>query len=287
MFLHRAPVIAAGPLRSGAESGIASLGFRTDLALVAAEGAIVERRHAFRVIRSPRHPTFHWGNCLLLDAPPEPGALRAWIDAFDAEFPGAGYLAIGVDGTGGSAGDAGELAAEGVAVQRSTVLAARELVPPSHGMAAGELRALAVDSDDDWAAALALTRDNNAGIPAEDFDSFAAKELELKRELQAAGAGAWFGAFVDGRMVSGLGVFALGRADVPEDRVARFQSVDTLAAYRGRGFAGSLVHLAGAYALDELRASALVIVADPDYHAIGIYRSLGFEEVETQVQLSR
>lgn len=287
MPFHRTPVVTADLLRSPAESRVASLGFRTDLALAAAEGAIVERRRGFRVIRSPRHPTFHWGNFLLLDAPPEPGALRAWIDVFDAEFPGAGHLAIGVDGTDGAAGDEGELVAEGLALERSTVLAARELVPPPHGVAEGELRALAVDSDEDWAAALALKRDNNADIPAQDFAPFAARELELKRELQAAGNGAWFGAFADGRMVSGLGVFALGRAEVPGDRVARFQSVDTLPGYRGRGFAGSLVHLAGAYALGELQASTLVIVADPAYHAIGLYRSLGFEDVETQVQLSR
>ena len=41
-----------------------------------------------------------------------------------------------------------------------------------------------------------------------------------------------------------------------------------------------------AAAIDKA-AKRLVIVADPGYHAIGIYRSLGFVDWETQVQLTR
>ena len=52
------------------------------------------------------------------------------------------------------------------------------------------------------------------------------------------------------------------------------------------GLASALVHHAGKAALDR-GAKRLVIVADPGYHAIGIYRSLGFVDWETQVQLTR
>ena len=38
---------------------------------------------------------------------------------------------------------------------------------------------------------------------------------------------------------------------------------------------------------DELGAATLVMVADPDYLAIRVYRSVGFEDTETQLQASR
>ena len=57
--------------------------------------------------------------------------------------------------------------------------------------------------------------------------------------------------------------------------------------YRNRGLAGTLVHHAGRYALTDLDAETLVIVADPDYVGSRIYRSVGFDGTETQIQLSR
>jgi len=82
-------------------------------------------------------------------------------------------------------------------------------------------------------------------------------------------------------MVSGLGVFTDGRG------VARYQAVDTHPEFRGRGLAGTLVHHAGAQALTWPGVQTLVIGADPEYHAIRIYRSVGFDGTETQVQLLR
>jgi predicted GNAT family acetyltransferase len=56
---------------------------------------------------------------------------------------------------------------------------------------------------------------------------------------------------------------------------------------RGRGLAGTLVHRASRYGLDELGTQTLVMVADPDYLAIRIYRSVGFADTERQVQVTR
>ena len=99
--------------------------------------------------------------------------------------------------------------------------------------------------------------------------------------LQMKGAGSWFGAFLEGRMVSGMGLFSDGNG------LARFQSVDTHPDARGLGLAGTLVHHVSTYGLSTLRAKTLVMVADPGYHAIRIYRSVGFENTETQVQIER
>src|SRR5881392_3949693 len=69
---------------------VTSLGFRTDLALRALEGAEVTDRGDYTVVRSPDNPTFWWGNFLLLAGWPEPGTGDGWLARFAAEFPQAG-----------------------------------------------------------------------------------------------------------------------------------------------------------------------------------------------------
>jgi hypothetical protein len=47
------------------------------------------------------------------------------------------------------------------------------------------------------------------------------------------------------------------------------------------------VHQASEYALQEMAAQTLVIVADQTGTAVSIYHSVGFRDAETQVQLQR
>jgi predicted GNAT family acetyltransferase len=75
---------------------------------------------------------------------------------------------------------------------------------------------------------------------------------------------------------------------VPDGQgAARFQSVQTHPDARGQGLASTLVHRASTYGLNELGAGTLVMVADPEYLAIRIYRALGFTDTETQIQLTK
>jgi len=97
--------------------------------------------------------------------------------------------------------------------------------------------------------------------------------------LVDAGAGAWFGAFEEGRLVADLGIFA-------RSGVGRFQAVETHPDARGRGIASAMVAHAGRFAVDRLRASRLVILADPAEDAIRLYRRRGFEELEQLVGVS-
>jgi predicted GNAT family acetyltransferase len=99
-------------------------------------------------------------------------------------------------------------------------------------------------------------------------------------ELAAAGHGAWFGAFLDGTLVSQLGLIT-GKSGP-----ARYQSVETHPAARRRGLAGTLVWHAGAAVLTG-GASTLVMVADPEDVAIRVYRSVGFTVMESQLGFIR
>jgi hypothetical protein len=53
----------------------------------------------------------------------------------------------------------------------------------------------------------------------------------------------------------------------------------------GSGHSSTFLYLAARYATDELGARILVIVADPVYLAIHLYRSMGFADAERQVLL--
>jgi predicted GNAT family acetyltransferase len=96
-----------------------------------------------------------------------------------------------------------------------------------------------------------------------------------------AGHGVWFGAFLGDRLVSSMGLVRAGEG------LARFQDVKTHPDARGRGLAGTLVHTVSRYGFDHLDAETLVMVADPDYLAIRVYRSVGFDDTETQLQALR
>jgi predicted GNAT family acetyltransferase len=71
------------------------------------------------------------------------------------------------------------------------------------------------------------------------------------------------------------------------DGLARYQNVETHPEHRGRGIAGTLVHRVATYAVEERGARTLVMVADPDYLAIRVYRSVGFRDTETQTLLEQ
>jgi ribosomal protein S18 acetylase RimI-like enzyme len=263
---------------------VVSLGYRTDLMLRRLAGAQTQDRGGYLVVRTPANPGFWWGNFLLFGAPPGPGDGARWLAAFAAEFPTAGHLALGVDGTGGDCGDASELAAMGVTVEVNTVLTAARVRPPGRPLGGVQCRPLAGGGD--WAQALALRvacdgDPEEPGDPTDpDYRQFLERQVSESRLLCERGHGSWFGAFVDGQLRSGCGIFTDGRG------LARFQAVETHPGFRRRGLASHVVAAAARHAL-SLGAATLVIVADPAAPAIGIYRSLGFADTQRQVQLQR
>jgi hypothetical protein len=253
-----------------------SLGYRTDLALLQLGGSTVEDRGTHLVVRTPDNPTFYWGNYLLLATPPEPGSGAHWLTVFESELPEARHRTFGVDGTTGSIDDLAELARVGLVADVSSVMTARSVHPPARPHASAEIRLL--EGDDDWTQQVALSV---AGEDEHVTGEFATRRAAAQRRKVEDGHGAWFGAFLGGRLEASLGIFAASPG------LARFQEVKTRPAARGQGLCGTLVHAASRYALDEMDAETLVMVADPDYLAIRIYRSVGFEETETQLGAAR
>jgi GNAT superfamily N-acetyltransferase len=251
---------------------LASLGFRTDVALRVAEGSEVTDRGGYLVIRSPDNPGFWWGNFLLLRAWPKEG--DGWLDRFAAEFPQAGHVAIGVDATEAGGPVPAEFAA--LEPETSTVLSCAEIQPPRHVNTEAEFRPLA--SDRDWRQSVELNLRCYGEQSPGDFQQL---RSATRRRLTLAGRAAWFGAFDGGLLVAQLGICEAGRG------LARYQDVETDPAARRQGLAGTLVWHAGQFARATFSARTLVIVADPAEGAIRIYRGCGFADAQTQFSFAR
>ena len=257
---------------------VVSLGFRTDLALLQLGGTQVEDRGDHLVVRSPHNPHHWWGNFLLVRSVPEPQQAGRWVQRHAEAFPGARHATLGFDGTDGTVADLSGFAALGLTAESATVMTARSVQP---GGPHPEAVCRQLTSEDDWRQYVELNvRCNDRGDPAL-HRPFAEARAQTHRRLVEAGHGGWFGAFVDGRLACQMGLFSASPG------LARFQSVETDPEFRRRGIARALVQHVSRYGFQQLGAQTLVMVADPEYFAIDLYRSVGFAATEYQLQVER
>ncbi|GAA1596092.1 MULTISPECIES: GNAT family N-acetyltransferase [Kribbella] len=256
---------------------ITSLGFRTDLLLLELGGSEFRDNGEYVVVRTPQNPGFWWGNFLLYRTPFAPDDTKLRLEDFRREFPDAKHVAFGIDSTDGDAGAVDELTAAGFEVEPNVVMTAERVVPPPHPNEQATYRFLS--SDDDWEQVYHQSLACAEMTVDDDYREFTRRKLVAKRAVVDAGNGKWFGAFDGDRLQSSLGLIFDGSG------LGRFQNVQTSPEDRGRGLAGTLVHHASTYGLTQARK--LVMVADPEYLAIRIYRSLGFADTETQLQIAR
>ena len=258
---------------------IASLANRTDLAMLERSGSQVTDRGTHLVVRTPDNPTFWWGNFLLLPSAPAGGPRpRSGCASFEREFPEARHRTFGDRRHRRHRRRPGRRSPRsGWRSRQSSVMTAETVHEPPRPNTEATYRPLA--SDDDWAQQVELAR---AG---EDVGYDLAVRDRARPGPSGAssthGYGAWWGAFEGDRLLSSMGLFTASEG------LARFQNVKTHPDARGRGLAGTLVHRVSRYGFEELGARTLVMVADPDYLAIRIYRSVGFADTERQLQVER
>jgi ribosomal protein S18 acetylase RimI-like enzyme len=264
---------------------IASLVWATDIDVLASDRTL-ERRDGYWVVQSPSNPTFWWGNFLLFDEAPAVGDGERWEALFAQEFaarPEVSHCTLAWDRVDGERGHAQEeLVARGFELEWNCGLIARpqELIEHERANRDVEIRALDPAGDEClWEAVIDI---QVAGEPelfggtAYHLGFLRARQAELRDRFSTAECGAWYVGLLDGVVTSSLGV-------VVTERRARFQAVETASPYRRRGIAGRLVFDAARDAAAKGQIDHFVIVADPDYHAIGIYEGLGFERAELVV----
>jgi GNAT superfamily N-acetyltransferase len=257
---------------------IQSLGYRTDLLLLELGGSDFQDTGEYVVVRTPDNPGYWWGNFLLFRSPFGTGDARARLEAFRQEFPAANHVALGIDSVDGVVGAEDELKAAGFDIERNVVMTTGEVIPPARPNEESSYRF--ITSDDDWEQLVQLSLATAPMTVDEGYEQFTRRKLVSTRALVQAGHGKWFGAFDGDRLQASLGLMFDGKG------LARFQTVQTHPDDRSKGIASTLVHRASTYGLTEGGARTLVMVADPEYLAIRIYRSLGFTDSETQLQFT-
>lgn len=251
---------------------VRSLGFRTDLSLLTLSGSEVEDRGTHLVVRTPANPDYRWGNFLLLAQAPVPGGEKEVVGAFRTEFPDAAHVSIGIDQPALDEATVAAFDEAGLTVERNSVLTATRVNQPLAPAVDAQVRAL--ESDEDWDARARLSHSLSPRVRPQDFLPYATKRNEAERALEAAGLGKRFGAFVDGELVSTAAAFRAAPG------IARYQSVETHPDHRRQGLGAAVVHAAGEHALTDPEVETLVIAADEEGDAIGVYRRLGFTDVE-------
>jgi ribosomal protein S18 acetylase RimI-like enzyme len=257
---------------------IENVGLLTDLALLELKGSEITDRGDHLVVRTAANPTFRWGNFLLLGAAPSSDEIDGWVRRFEAEFPEAAHRTFGIVEPDA---DHSGWADRGYGVEVNVVLTAT----PSSVVGDGEPAVLTVlirelVTDDDWqqTAGLGASEDDRDDLDAR--MTFERRRALAQRGLVEQHRAAWFGAFVGNRLVAKLGIAELAP-------FARYQDVITHADYRRQGIAGALVRRAAAWAAARPEVTTLVIVAEEDGPAIGLYRSRGFTQTGRTVGVDK
>jgi ribosomal protein S18 acetylase RimI-like enzyme len=245
---------------------------------------VVERRNGYLVVRSPGNPAHWWGNLLLFDNAPDPGDGERWERLFEREFgenPRVEHVTLAWDRVDGAVGSAREeFVARGYQLEEVVGLVADPDALRMHPRANRDVEISELDpqpGEDQhlWGQAIELqVASRDEFIEEQAYREFIGRRLEDLRVMFRAGRGAWYVAMYPGRdeVVAACGIV------VTAER-GRFQAVDTAAAYRRRGISSRLVVEAAGRAANR-GAKRFVIAAEPDYHALGLYESLGFQRVE-------
>ena len=243
-----------------------SPGWATDLAVLEHSGSIVEDHEDHLVVRTPRNPDFHWGNCLFVTEEDTVDDAGRWVSTFRSAFPEATWVAIGLTRM---PDDQDAWVAQGLDLELDDVLTTRT-VPRQTPLPEGyTVRRL---SGQDWAQSVARSVAENDRTQEHDpksFERFAQRQAQARRALSQRDIGAWFGAFADGTLIADLGIVRCGAT-------ARYQSVGTDEDHRGHGLASHLLGVAAQWAADG-GCDRWVIVTGATNPAGRVYRSLGFE----------
>src|SRR5581483_6134455 len=215
-------------------------------------------------------PTFYWGNFLIFPEAPAAGDGERWEAIFEREFaqsPGVRHYAFAWDRTDGELGCAESEFRD----QRQYILdhvvgliaTPEQLRPHPRENREVEIRPLAHDSDEQaWEQVVELQVETRDEIHEEQAHrEFTIARFRDLRALFAAGRGSWYVACDGDEVLASCGVVVTGGR-------GRFQTVATAEAHRRKGICSRLVVAAGLDGANRFGARRLVIVADPEYHAL-------------------
>lgn len=247
-----------------------NLGYHTDAIYHRLDGEIADRGDYY-LIRTPSNPTYYWGNYLLFKSEPKEGSFASWINIHEKEFgPMPDYIAIGWDSL--KKGEVSEFKAHGFTLSEDVVLSLGEA--PNEVQTNPDLVARKFARDSDWQSSIEeQIAECPVEISVEDYRIFISDQMYNHRRKQENGHGNYWGAFLNDKLVGDMGIF-FDRVE----KIARFQSIATVAAYRRKRVCSTLLNQVIKSTFAEEQIDTLVIAAEHNSIAESIYRSFGFSD---------
>lgn len=246
-----------------------SLALQTELGLWSTRGNIVQRP-GYIVVRTPSDYGYFFGNLLLLAQAPTAADVPLWQARFAEEFASlpVRHVTLWWD-QGTLAADAEQaLGQHGFTIERISVMSQPARVMTPRTVDGIEVRELTPPQAEQLAA-LGLQINDRTD---EAFTLFHQRRARWQQQLITRGLARFWGGFADGNLVASLGIFY-------HEGLARFQDVQTAAAFRRRGIASALL-CAAMDATTAARAQTVIIHAEPG-DAARLYETLGFARVAT------
>jgi ribosomal protein S18 acetylase RimI-like enzyme len=245
-----------------------SLGYKSQLIFLHFDGK-VEDRGDYLVMRSLTNPNYFWGNLLVFDRAPRENDFEAWTKLFQREFTDPRIYHVTLAWDSPEKGDTSQFTKKDFLLEGNTVLSTKIVNPPPKFHPKLEVRPL--ESAKEWERMIEIQVSSaHDHLPRAEWESFHRAQAIRYQAMERSGFGHWFGGFLDGKLVTGLGIFH-------RDGLGRFQTVCTDPQYQRQGLCGTLVYLSSLFALQKMNVRELVMCADPEYHAIKIYESVGFQ----------
>jgi GNAT superfamily N-acetyltransferase len=262
------------------------LELRTNVGVLYDDAEVVQH-DGFIAVTNRGNPLHFSGNMLVFPNPPQEGDLGRWLalwhDAFGDRFD---HRTFEWDRTDGDEGAAHEFVDVGFELHGTMTLVAapEDVVLRDYDTSHVETVEvdLAAQADDVIDLAVAADPEMAEREGVERHREFQRRDVARRERAIAAGHGLWVGARAeDGRLVASLGVLRVNGG------LGRYQHVDTHPDWRRQGICSRLLYEAARLARERLDVDTLVIAADREYHALDLYRKVGFQDRELTTGLMR
>ncbi len=242
-----------------------SPGWKTDLAILTMSGSIIEDFGDHLVVKTPRNPNYHWGNCILVIASEPAVDAEKWIQRYHDVFPHNQWLAIGLPQM---PTDSDAWIRRGATLEQLDVLSSGVL-PKQRPLEAGYTARMFEEQDWETLTEQELSEAlTEGGYEPAVIESFVLETNSNRKQLVDSGKAAWFGVFFEDEMVSNLGIVVCGET-------GRYQSVETNSNHRRKGLASHLLGLAANWSQEQGCRDWLIVTQETN-DAGRVYRRAGF-----------